>query len=169
MLKLKLQYFSDLMWRTKSLVLSHQKSLWCRERLKAGGEGDDRGWHDCMAPPTQWTWVWANSRSWWQTGRPGVLWSMGWQRVGHDWATEQWWDKKLHWALSNLKDTKEESESLESGPLLACLPDCNWSLLRCILSMCFHLLRKSVLLLFITVVEQMPRPGKLKAGLGESF
>ena len=55
---------------------------------KAGGEGDDRGWDGWMASPTQWTWVWVNSRSWWWTGRPGVLRFMGWQRVGHDWATE---------------------------------------------------------------------------------
>ena len=50
---------------------------WCWERLKVGGEGDDRGWNGWMASLTQWTWVWANSRSWWGTGRPGVLQSMG--------------------------------------------------------------------------------------------
>ena len=49
----------------------------------AGGEGDNRGWDDWMASPTQWTWVWVNSGSWWWTGRPGVLQSMGSQRVGH--------------------------------------------------------------------------------------
>jgi len=57
------------------------KRPWCWERLKAGGEGDDRGWDGWMASPTQWTWVWVNSRSWWWTGRPGVLQSMGSQRV----------------------------------------------------------------------------------------
>ena len=57
--------------------------------LKAGGEGEDRdGW---MASPTQWTWVWVSSGSWWWTGRPGVLQSMGSQRIGHDWATELDW------------------------------------------------------------------------------
>ena len=50
-----------------------------------------RGRHDWMASPTQRTWVWVNSRSWWWTGRPGVLQSMGLQRVGHDWATELNW------------------------------------------------------------------------------
>ena len=50
---------------------------WCWERLKAGGEGDDRGWDGWIASPTQGTWVWASSRSWWWTGKPGVLWSMG--------------------------------------------------------------------------------------------
>ena len=56
-------------------------------KLKAG-EGDDRGWDGWMASPIQWTWVWINSRTWWWTGRPGVLWFMGSQRVRHDWATE---------------------------------------------------------------------------------
>ena len=69
--------------------LTHWKRPWCCKRLKAGGEGNDRGWNDWMASPTQWTWVWANSKRWWRTGKPGVLKSMGSQRVGHDWATEQ--------------------------------------------------------------------------------
>ena len=60
----------------------------CWERLKAGGEGDNRGWDGWMASPTQWTWVWVNSGSWWWTGRPGVLQFMGSQGVGHGWATE---------------------------------------------------------------------------------
>ena len=69
--------------------LSHWKRPWSWERLRAGGEGGDRGWDGWMASPTQWTWVWARSRRWWRTGRPGVLQSMGSQRVGHNWATEQ--------------------------------------------------------------------------------
>ena len=56
-----------------------------------GGEGDNRGWDGWMASLTQWTWVWVNSGSWWWTGRPGVLWFMGSQRVRHDWATELNW------------------------------------------------------------------------------
>ena len=55
------------------------KRPWCWERLKAGGEGDDRRWDGWMAPLTWWTWVWVNSGSWWWTGRPGVLQSMGLQ------------------------------------------------------------------------------------------
>ena len=82
MLKLKLQYFGHLI-RTASW-----KRPWCWERLKAGGEGDDRRWDGWMASPTWWTWVWASSGSWWWTGRPGVLQSMGLQRVRHDWETE---------------------------------------------------------------------------------
>ena len=53
--------------------LTHWKRPWCWERLKAGGEGDDRGWDGWMASPTRWTWVWASSGSWWWTGKPGVL------------------------------------------------------------------------------------------------
>ena len=63
--------------------------------LRAGGEGNNRGWDGWMASPTQWTWVWVNSRSWWWTGRPGVLWFMGSQRVGHNWATELNWTEDL--------------------------------------------------------------------------
>ena len=68
--------------------LIHWKRPWCWERLRAGGDGDDRGWNGWMASLAWWTWVWVNSRSWWWTERPGVLQSMGSQRVGHDWATE---------------------------------------------------------------------------------
>ena len=57
--------------------------------LKAGGEGDDRGWDGWMASPSQGMWIWANSRRWWRTGTPGMLQSMGLQRVGYNWATEQ--------------------------------------------------------------------------------
>ena len=63
-------------------------SLCCWERLNVGGEGDDGRWDGWMASLTQWTWVWVNSRSWWWTGRPGMLQSMGLQTVGHNWATE---------------------------------------------------------------------------------
>ena len=67
------------------------KRPWCWERLRAGGEGDDSQWDGWMASQTQWTWVWVDSGSWWWTRRPGVLWFMGLQRVGHDWATELNW------------------------------------------------------------------------------
>ena len=86
MIKLKLQYFGHLMWRVDSM-----EKLWCWEGLGTGGEGDDRGWDGWMASPTQWTWVWVNSRSWWWTGRPGVLQFMGLQRVGHNWVTGLNW------------------------------------------------------------------------------
>ena len=105
---LKLQYFGHLMQRADSF-----ERPWCWERLRAGGEGDDRGWDGWMASLTRWTWLWVDSRSWWWTGRPGVLRFMGSQRVGHDWATELNWiillscflssysmNQKLHFNLS---------------------------------------------------------------------
>ena len=80
-------------WNSNTLAtwckeLTHLKRPWCWERLRAGREGDDRGWDGWMASPTQWTWVWVDSGSWWWTGRPGVLRFMRSQRVRHDWATE---------------------------------------------------------------------------------
>ena len=86
MLKLKLQYFGHLMQRTDSF----EKTLML-ERLKAGGEGDDRAWDNCISSPTQWTWVWISSGSLWWTRMPDMLQSMGLQRVRHDWATELNW------------------------------------------------------------------------------
>ena len=80
-------------WNVSTLAtwckeLTHLKRPWCWKRLKAGGEGDDRGWDGWMASLTQWTWVWVNSESWWWTGKPGMLQSMGSQRVWHNWVTE---------------------------------------------------------------------------------
>ena len=80
-------------WNSNTLATwceerTHWKRPWCWERLKVGGEGDDRGWDGSMASPTQWTWVWVSSWSSWWTGRPGVLQSVGSQRVGHDWVTK---------------------------------------------------------------------------------
>ena len=80
-------------WNSNSLAtsceeLTHWKRPWCWEGLGAGGEGDDRGWDGWMASLTRCTWVWVNSRSWWWTGRPGMLRFMGSQRVRHNWATE---------------------------------------------------------------------------------
>ena len=68
---------------------------WRWETLRAREEGGDRGWDGWMASSTQWTWVWASSRRWWWTGKPGVLQSMGSQKVRHDWATELNW----HWHI----------------------------------------------------------------------
>ena len=68
--------------------VTHWKRPWCWEGLRAGGEGDDRGWDGWMASLTRWAWVWVNTERWWWTGRPGMLRFMGSQRVRHDWATE---------------------------------------------------------------------------------
>ena len=88
MLKLKLQYFGHLMQRTDSF----EKTLMLG-KTEAGGERDNRGGNGWMASPIWWTWVWVGCRSWWWTGKPGVLQSMGFQRVRYDWATE-----RLNWA-----------------------------------------------------------------------
>ena len=76
-------------WNSNTLAtsceeLTYWKRLWCWEGLGAGEKGDDKGWDGWIASPTQWTWVWVNSGSWWWPGRPGVLWFMGSQRVGHN-------------------------------------------------------------------------------------
>ena len=85
-------HWKDWFWSWNSITLA----TWCEEliwrpwfweRLRVGGECGDRGWDGWMASLTQWTWVWVNSGSWWWTGRPGVLQSVGLQRVGHDWTT----------------------------------------------------------------------------------
>ena len=83
-------------WNSNTLAnrwkeLIHLKRPWYWEGLRAGGEGDDRGWDGWMASPTRWTWVWVNSGSWWWTGRHGVLRFMGSHRVRHDWVTELNW------------------------------------------------------------------------------
>ena len=87
-------------WNSNTLAtwcedLTHLKRPWCWERLRAGGEGDGRGWDGWMVSPTQWTWIWVDSGSWWWSGRPGVLWFMGSQKVRHDWATELNWERNI--------------------------------------------------------------------------
>ena len=82
MVKLKLQYFGHLMRRTDSL------KILILGKIEGRGEGDGRGWDGWMTSLTQWTWVWASSRNWWWTGKPGMLQSMASQRVRHDWVTE---------------------------------------------------------------------------------
>ena len=84
-LKLKLQNCGHLMWRADS-----SERHWCWGKLRAG-EDDNRAWDGWMASPTQWTWVWASSGTWQWTGKPGVLQSMGSQRVRHDWVTGLSW------------------------------------------------------------------------------
>ena len=93
-------------WNSNTLAtwckeLTHLKRPWCWERLRAGRERDDRGWDGWMASPTQWTWVWVDSEIWWCTGRPGMLWFMGLQRVRHDWVTElNWTELKVEYAIN---------------------------------------------------------------------
>ena len=133
-LKLKLQHFGHLMWRTDSL----EKTLMLR---MIEGEGDNRVWDGWMASPIPWTWVWVNSWSWWWTGRPGVLQFMGSQWVRHDWVIELKWtvparllgswnssDKKTgadcHFLLQCMK-AQSESEVVHSCPTLSDPMDCS--------------------------------------------
>ena len=92
----KVDAFELWYWR-RLLRVPWTARRWCWERLMVGGDGDDRGWYGWMASLTQWTWVWVNSGSWWWTGRPGMLQSMGSQRVGHSWATELNWPLYYNW------------------------------------------------------------------------
>ena len=117
-------------WNSSTLAtsceeLTHWKRLWCWEGLGAGGGGDDRRWDGWMASLTRWTWVWVNSRSWWWTGRPGVLWFMGSQRVGRDWATKlNWTARYIHW--------KDWSWSLNSNTLATwCEKLTHWKRIWC--------------------------------------
>ena len=82
---------TPILWATWCEELTLWKRLWCWERLEVGGEGDNGEWDGWMASPTKWKWVWVNSGSWWWTGKPGMLQSMGLQRVGHNWVTELNW------------------------------------------------------------------------------
>ena len=85
-------------WNSNTLAtwweeLTPWKRPWCWERLKAGGEGDNRGWDGWMASPTQWTWVWVNSGNWWWTRRPVMLHPQG--------CKESDMTKRLNWTELN--------------------------------------------------------------------
>ena len=107
-------------WNSNTLAtwckeLPHLKRPWCWERLKVEGEGDDRGWDGWMASLTQQTWVWVNSRSWWWTGRPGMLQLMRSQRVGHNWVSELNWSRFSHFHLFATLPTLTCKASLSIG------------------------------------------------------
>ena len=89
MLKLKLQYFVHLIWRTDSL----EKTLML-DKIEGGRRRVNRGWDGWMASLTRWIWVWESSGSWWWTGKPGMLQSMGSQRVRLNWVTELNWKQE---------------------------------------------------------------------------
>ena len=73
------------------LKLTHWKRPWCWEILMEEGDRDDRGWDGWIVSLTWWTWVWVSSESWWWTGKPSMLQSMGLQRVRHNWVSELNW------------------------------------------------------------------------------
>ena len=94
---------------------------WCWEGLRAGGEGDNRGWDSWMPSPTRCTWVWVNSGSWWWTGRPGMLQFMGSQRVWHFWKTE------LNWTDNNKSNGKQVKEIVRAWSQNWLFPAIKWS------------------------------------------
>ena len=94
MLNLKLQYFGHLMWRADSF----EKTLMLG-KIEGRRRRGPQGWDGWLASLTQWIWIWVSSRSWWWTGRPSVLQSMGSQRVRHDWETELNWSHIMHYSL----------------------------------------------------------------------
>ena len=144
-------------WNSNTLAtsckeLTYWKRPWCWEGLRAGGEGDDRGWDGWMASPTRLTWVWVNSGSWWWTGRPGVLWFMGLQRVRHNWAIELNWitlslERKLvkillkYYLISITTNSSSYGHYNVDPQLLAQLPNLMESTLRKIWGCCPRLLK----------------------------
>ena len=119
-LVLKLKFNTLATWCKE---LTHLKRPWCCERLKAGGEGDDRGWDGWMASLTQWTWAWASSGNWWWTGRPGCS---PWSRKESE-STEP-----LNWT-----EQQQQQHLLSYTPL--CFRNCFFSSLRHILNL-WHVL-----------------------------
>ena len=124
-------YWKYWCWSSNTLATwykepTHQERPWCWERLKAGGEGDDRGWDGWMSSLTQWTWVWANSGRW-RTGKPGMLRCMGSQRVGHDWATERLNNNSLF--CFNFSFTTSFCFSFLSPTSPPSFPPCLWTFL----------------------------------------
>ena len=122
-------HWKDWSWSSNSLAtwceeLTHLKRSWCWERLKVGGEGDDRGWNGWMVSLTQRTWVWVSSRSWWWTGKPGVLQSMGSQRVRYDWAIELNRTNSSSglsvWQIFSLESTKWACHSRKTSDSVCC-------------------------------------------------
>ena len=100
------------------------KRPWCWERLKMGGEGNNRGWDGWMASPTRWTWGWVGSGSWWWTGKPGVLQYMELERVRHDLGTEQWTTTSHFYTVQNaqllIKSLEGKSSYLFNSIISVC-------------------------------------------------
>ena len=107
-------------WNSNTLTTwwkepTHCKRPWCWERLKVGEEGDDRGWDGWMESSTPWTWIWASSGSWWWIGKPGMLQSMGLQRVGHDWATGMNWTEEMDYIANITSDLQKRFNETSQG------------------------------------------------------
>ena len=107
------------------------KDPWCWERLKVGGEGDDRGWDGWMASPTQRTWVWVDSGSWWWTGKPGVLQPMGSQ----SWTWLSNWTEYCDSFRGTAKGLSKTYTCIHFPPRLPSYPGCHVTLsrVRCVI------------------------------------
>ena len=120
-------------WNSNNLVtwceeLTPWKRPCCWERLKAGGEGDDRGWDGWMASPIQWTWVWVDSGSWWRIGRPGLLQFMGSQ--SWTWLSD-WTELNTTWSNGRnmlLEGGKFVGSTVKSAAFVPSKQVCIWSL-----------------------------------------
>ena len=104
MLNLKLQYFGHLMWRVDIVKDPDARRDWGQEK-----KGTVQRMRGLVASLTQWTWVWVISGSWWWTGRPGMLWFMGSQRLGQNWATELSWTEV---AKVSVQRTREDNHGI---------------------------------------------------------
>ena len=125
-------------WNSNTLAtwceeLTHLKRPWFWERLKVGGEGDDRGWDGWMASLTQWTWVWVNSGNWWWTGRPGVLQSMGLQ----SWTQLSYWTE-LNWQSALIIHFTHRLISVSQSIPYYMPPSPPWYPYVCSLHMCLY-------------------------------
>ena len=114
---------APILWPCECEEHTHWKRPWCWERLKAGGEGGDRGWDGWRASPTQWTRVWASSGSWWRTGKPGVL-----QSWGHkEWeATEQLNNKNQSDRRTRVRGQEREKLGRKCTKMLKVVPSGFW-------------------------------------------
>ena len=103
-------------------VLTHWKGPWCWERLRAWGEGDDRGWDGGMASLIQWTWVWVGSGRWWRTGRRAVVHGVAksWTRLSDwtDWAELEKPKKLRSWHLVPSLHGKQMGKQWKQGQTL---------------------------------------------------
>ena len=113
-------HWKDLCWSWNSNTLAtwceeltHWKRSWCWKRLKAEGEGDNRGQDVWMASLTGWTWVWVSPGNWWWTGKSGMLQSMESQNVRQDWITELNWltEPTNNKICSNETDTRRKEKN----------------------------------------------------------
>ena len=118
--------FKNLVQCGQQTQMQLKDKIWDYLLYSGGGERDDRGWDGWMASPNWWIWVWASFGSWWWTGKPGVLQSMGLQRLRHDWVTELKWlhsvirslltcEDQFHWSGGSSVGRVTEKQKMRTG------------------------------------------------------